>query len=191
VSAAYVYLLGLYLGDGCIAQSARSYQLRLSLDARYPHVVESAAAAMAAVVPHGRVHVRRRQGAQIVDSGWKLWPELLPQHGPGKKHTRRVSLAGWQRALVDEHPHEFLRGLIHSDGCRVVNRFTVALPSGRQAEYAYPRYFFSNLSEDIRDLFCEYCGRIGVRCTQSNHRNVSVSHRAGVAILDDFIGEKR
>ena len=64
------------------------------------------------------------------------------------------------------------------------------LPSGRVAEYAYLRYFFSIRSADIRALFCEYCERLGIRWTQSNHRN-SVSHRRNVAALDEFIGPKR
>ena len=98
--------------------------------------------------------------------------------------------SGWQRSIVDEHPESFLRGLIHSDGCRVINRFTTTLPSGRVAEYAYPRYFFSNLSADIRGLFCHYCERLGVRWTQSNPRNISVSQRRSVAILDAFVGPK-
>jgi hypothetical protein len=56
-----------------------------------------------------------------------------------------IVLADWQHAVVDRHPERFLRGLIHSDGCRTVNRFKTRLPSGRVAEYEYPRYFFSNL----------------------------------------------
>jgi hypothetical protein len=67
----------------------------------------------------------------------------------------------------------------------------VRLPSGRRAEYAYPRYFFSNLSADIRALFCEYCDRLGIRWTQSSRRNISVSHRESVALLDAFVGPKR
>jgi len=59
------------------------------------------------------------------------------------------------------------------------------------AEYAYPRYFFSNMSADIRGLFCEYCERLGIRWTQSNQRNISVSHRGSVARLDEFVGPKR
>jgi hypothetical protein len=191
LAPSYVYLLGLYLGDGNITTTGRSFQLRLTLDARYPEIVEAAARAVAVVVPHGRVHKRARAGARIVESGWKHWPDVLPQHGPGKKHTRPIVLAGWQRSLVDEHPHAFLRGLIHSDGCRVVNQFTVELPSGRRAEYAYARYFFSNLSADIRGLFCEYCASLGIHWTQSNQRNISVSRRHSVAILDAFIGDKR
>jgi hypothetical protein len=72
----------------------------------------------------------------------------------------------------------------------VVDRIKTTLPSGRVAGYAYPRYFFSNMSADIRELFCASCERIGVRWTQSNHRNISVSHRDSVAILDLFIGPK-
>ena len=92
--------------------------------------------------------------------------------------------------MVDRFPQEFLRGLLHSDGCRTVNRSTTALPSGRVAEYAYPRWFFSNRSDDIRALFCEYCERLGIRWTQSNPRHISVSHRTSVARLDAFVPVK-
>jgi hypothetical protein len=54
------------------------------------------------------------------------------------------------------------------------------------AEYAYGRYFFSNLSTDIRGLFCHACDQLGVRWTQSNSRNISVSHRKSVALLDEL-----
>ena len=91
---------------------------------------------------------------------------------------------------MDRFPREFLRGLLHSDGGRTVNRFTTLLPSGRMAEYAYPRWFFSNRSADIRALFCEYCERLGIRWTQSNPRNISISHRHSVALLDEFVGPK-
>lgn len=161
----YVYLLGLYLGDGNLAYNGRSYQLRLTLDASYPGIVDAAASAVRSLVPHGRVHTRTRSGAVIVEAGWKCWPELFPQHGPGPKHTRTIVLAAWQESLVDAYPADFLRGLIHSDGCRVVNRFTVNLTSGRR-EYAYTRYFFTNRSSDIRVLFCDQCERLGVRWTR-------------------------
>jgi hypothetical protein len=95
-----------------------------------------------------------------------------------------------QQAIVDVHPWAFLRGLLHSDGCRTVNRFSTTLPSGRVAEYAYPRWFFSNRSPDIRGLFCATCDAVGVRWTQSNARNISVSHRDSVALLDERVGAK-
>ena len=99
-------------------------------------------------------------------------------------------LEPWQQAIVDVHPWRFLRGLLHSDGCRTVNRFKTKLPSGRIAEYEYPRCFFSNMSADIRGLFCATCEQLGVRWTQSNHRNISISHRRSVALLDEHVGPK-
>ena len=71
-----------------------------------------------------------------------------------------------------------------------MNRFTISLPSGRVAEYAYPRWFFSNKSSDIRALFCEYCDCLGIRWTQSNQRNISIANRGGVALLDSFVPAK-
>jgi hypothetical protein len=89
-------------------------------------------------------------------------------------------LADWQRAIVDRHPRPVLRGLINSDGCRTINRFKTTLPSGRVAEYAYPRDFFSNQSAKIRSLFCEYCERLGIRWTPAEpaqHLGVSPRQR--------------
>jgi hypothetical protein len=88
--------------------------------------------------------------------------------------TRAIVLAPWQREIVDAHPWPFV----------------TVLPSGRVAQYAYPRYFFSNLSADIRGLFCASCEQLGLRWTQSNHRNISISHRASVALLDEHVGPK-
>ena len=37
---AYSLLLGLYLGDGCVSSTGRSYQLRVVLDGLYPEVID-------------------------------------------------------------------------------------------------------------------------------------------------------
>ncbi len=118
------------------------------------------------------------------------WPNLFPQHGPGKKHERKIELVPWQSEITRQYTRKFLRGLIHSDGSRCMNRFAVQLPSGRVGRYAYPRYFFTNYSADIRRIFCEHCELLGIRWTQSNARNISVSHRDSVALLDEFVGPK-
>ena len=134
------------------------------------------------------VSVRPRSGcaAVHVQSAGKRWLDAFPQHGPGRKHERPIVLTQWQWEIVGRHRGDFVRGLIHSDGCRTINRFTTRLPSGRLAEYAYPRYFFSNLSPDIRDLFSEACDALGVRWSRSSSRNISVSHRRSVALLDEI-----
>ena len=96
----------------------------------------------------------------------------------------------WQAALTAAYPRALLRGLVHSDGSRATNSFSTELLDGRIARYAYPRYFFTNHSEDIRRIFCDHCELVGVRWTQSNPTNISISHRDSVAILDSFIGPK-
>ena len=140
--AAYVYLLGLYLGDGSIAAHARGvYKLRLTLDAAYPRIIQEAATAMSEVLPNTVNTWVRPYGDIEVYSYSKSWPCLLPQHAPGRKHLRRISLTGWQKRHVARDPHLLLRGLLHSDGCRFLN-------TGRG--WSHPRYAFSNLSSDIR-----------------------------------------
>jgi hypothetical protein len=186
----YVYLLGMYLGDGCV--SRKTNQLVITLDNAYPGILLECARAIESISPN-TVSIRldpRHNGVRVY-SGWKRWPLLFPQVGPGRKHKRPIVLASWQWELVRHHRERFIRGLIHSDGCRTVNRFKTKLPSGRVAEYEYVRYFFSNLSADIRRLFCAVCDELEIRWTQSNPRNISVSHRDSVAILEDIVGPKR
>ena len=77
---------------------------------------------MAEVKPGGKVWTRRLPGCTGTNLGWKHWPCLFPQHGPGRKHTRPIVLEDWQRDIVELHPHLFIRGLLHSDGCGVTNR---------------------------------------------------------------------
>ena len=71
-------------------------------------------------------------------------------------------LTPWQQALVHDDPRPLIRGLIQSDGCRSLNTVHRDLPSGRRT-YRYPRYFFSNMSADIRGIFTdaldEFVGR--------------------------------
>ncbi|HEX6233316.1 MAG TPA: helix-turn-helix domain-containing protein [Jiangellaceae bacterium] len=181
----YVYLLGLYLGDGTLSEGRRSvYKLRIICANAYPRLMRECEAAMAAVLPNkiGRV---TKAGCTEVYSNSKHWPCLFPQHGPGMKHTREIKLADWQQRLVDKDPRPLIRGLIHSDGCRVLNRAV-------GTKYPpYPRYHFTNTSADIRQIFTDACDAIGVEWRRNNATNISVARRASVAILDSFIGPKQ
>jgi hypothetical protein len=190
---AYSYLLGVYLGDGCLSvRSTGAVTLILSLDSIYPLVLAETRAAVEDVFPNVQVRQGSCEGSRVVilRASHPALPFAFPQHGSDRKHLRKLWLSDWQRACTGAHPEALLRGLIHSDGCRTVNRFETKLPSGRVAEYAYPRYFFSNLSADIRQIFCDHCDLLGIRWTQSNPRNISVSHRRSVALLDEFVGRK-
>ena len=163
----------------------------MCVSCRYPRIIEEVKGAMEAYSAHVCVNRSSRSGAVVVAASSPAWPVAFPQHGPGRKHERPIVLEPWQLEITHSHPQALIRGLIHSDGCRSVNRFRTRLPSGRMAEYEYPRYFFSNLSADIRKIFCDHCDLLGVRWTQPNARNISVSQRAGVAALDALVGAKR
>lgn len=143
---------------------------------------------MEAIMPAKTAHrALHRTAAMVqVDMWSKHWPCLFPQHGPGMKHTRPIFLADWQQAIVDEHHEEFLRGLIHSDGCHHINRVW----HGDKA-YEYSRYHFTNASADIRALFCASCDALGIAWRRMNARNISVARREAVAALDEFVGPKR
>lgn len=187
---AYVYLLGVYLGDGCISAHRRGvYRMRVHLDVRYPGIVDECEAALRAVAPRNRVgrlsrrsHYTGRDEITQVDLSCysKRWPALFPQHGPGRKHQRPIQLADWQRIAVQAAPELFLRGLIHSDGCRNINTGT---------NWRHPRYSFSNRSDDIRRLFTWACDLLGLHWTVAPH-TVYVSRKVDVARMDEFIGPK-
>jgi len=184
----YAYLLGQYLGDGHLVTSARVPVLRIYACTDYPRVSAKVSAAIASVrgtVP-GLVTWRRSERLVTIQSYWMHWPCLLPQHGPGKKHERPIVLADWQRAIVEEHPWSLIRGLIHSDGCRVINRVVV-----RGKTYEYPRYFFSNESDDIQAIFTTALDRVGVPWRNNRGNSVSIARRAGVERMDQHVGPKR
>ncbi|MFD9370355.1 transcriptional regulator [Streptomyces sp. NPDC060020] len=193
-AAAYAYLLGLYLGDGCISSHPKGgHYLRIACADAWPGLIEQCRTAILAVRPSDRVCVLQRQGCVNVTSYSRHWTCLFPQHGPGKKHERRIALEDWQQEIVDAHPWEFLRGLIHSDGCRVTN-WTTRMVGGERKRYEYPRYFFTNKSDDIRRLCTDTLAKVGVQWTilarGSDPLNVSVARRESVALMDAHIGPK-
>jgi hypothetical protein len=184
----YAYLLGIYLGDGTVLRYPRDvFALNIFQDARYPGVIGEIVRATQAVMPKNKVTVyRRHAGANMVMIACysKLWPQVFPQTGPGMKHTRKIELTAWQWGIVWQDPGVFLRGLIHSDGCRVMNKVW-------HGRYAYPRYFFSNESEDIRQIFRQTCDLIGVEHRDNRRNSISVAKRESVARLDECVGPKR
>jgi hypothetical protein len=189
-AVAYAFLLGMYLGDGSIARHPRAYKLRVVQDARYPNSIEEIRRAMATVrhCELDRIRTVQHVGCVEVYTYWRHWPCVFPQHGLGAKHLRRIELAAWQASIVaraadEPSPRVDPFRLIHSDGCRVINRVG-------KGKYAYPRYLFSNRSEDIRRIFREACGSVGVRATNPKPDEISNARRADVVALDSFVGPK-
>jgi len=186
-AASYAYLLGVYLGDGHIVLTRRGvYRLRVACDRLHLNIASRIALAIEDV--RGRraaLQPRVQSRALDVSSYWKHWPCLFPQHGPGRKHERRIALVPWQQQIVDAHPEQLVRGLIQSDGSRHINRVKHS-----KRTYEYVRYEFSNRSDDIKRIFCAACDALGVQWRVMNRESISVARRASVARLDEFIGPK-
>jgi hypothetical protein len=191
----YCELLGLYLGDGCLSQHPRAVRLRITLDVKYPRIVRETQELVQRCLPANRVDVDAKgtTGSCVNVSAYSLhWPCLLPQHGPGKKHERRIDLEPWQWTLLEQAPWAFLRGCIRSDGCVFVNRTDVHRPK----PYEYLSYNFSNKSTDIVDLFVAACDLVEVRYRATLNRRravwqVRINRRESVAMLVEHVGLKQ
>jgi hypothetical protein len=177
---AYSFLLGMYLGDGHIVAAKKSYRLQIYLNTRYRDRIDRVVRAITTVLPERPIAVvPHGANAVAVSTYFAAWPWLFPQHGPGHKHARRISLEGWQHEIIGWYPEEFLRGCIESDGSRhrrIVN--------GKN----YPAYSFCNKSDDIRGLFTDVCDMLGVHWRRANAMVISIARRHDVARLDRMFG---
>ncbi len=187
---AYAELLGWYLGDGHLARGrGEIWVLVITNDARYVNLNQRLLDLMQRVKPHGHPNSRRRLGCVATQIGWVHWPCLFPQHGPGRKHERPIVLDPWQEQIVRKHPGALLRGLFHSDGARV-NNWATRVVAGAPKRFDYPRWQFSNRSDDIHAICQGALDLLGIAWRRSSPKHTSVSTRAGVARLDATIGLK-
>ncbi len=187
---AYSALLGFYLGDGYIAKAARYYFLRITCDLAHPRIIDDVVDLLGRVRPGGKVFMVKKSGCVDIQANWQHWPCLFPQHGPGRKHDREITLKPWQQEIVSAHPGPFLRGLFHSDGCRVSN-WATRVVAGEKKRYEYGRWQFTNHSDDIRNLCTATLDLVGIPWRQSSWKTISVSRREAVAALDALIGPKK
>lgn len=176
----YSYLLGLYLGDGDITLVNKTLRLRISQDRRYPQLADLCAQAMSEVLPSNRPGISFRGGTCIISVYSTHLACIFPQHGKGRKHTRPIELEHWQREIVERHPWGLIAGLLHSDGCRDLN-----VVNGKE----YPRWSFSNRSEDIRSIFFDTATSVGLRPTRSKWV-VHISKRIDVHAVDAHVSTK-
>ena len=152
------------------------------LDTKYAGIINRCRETIDLLMPGQRAAILKRPSRCVEVSLYsKHWPCLLPQHGPGKKYTRPIRLEPWQEVLVKEATEDFIRGLIHSDGCRVV-----ANDRGVKSV----RYHFSNRSEDVLGLFTWALDLLGIPWTRPSRRDIDVYRKAATARLDEFVGPK-
>jgi predicted DNA-binding protein YlxM (UPF0122 family) len=191
IHSSYAYMLGIYLGDGYISKgSERVLKIRITLDVKYPKIIEHCVKELQKLLPDNRVNVvdkyDTKNGERYISCvevvcHYKYWHQVFPQHAKGRKHNRSIILEDWQQYIVDKYPLEFFRGLYHSDGSRSRNFI-----NGKD----YPRYFFANWSDDILKLYTDTVDRLGLIWTTTNRRNVAISRREDVAWLDRYVGAK-
>jgi hypothetical protein len=155
--------------------------VRITLDKKYPTIIDRCRQAVEVWMPGQHSGMVQRVGCVDVSLCSKHWPCLLPQHGSGGKHPRRIALEPSQQAPVDQATEEFILGLIHNDGCRVVanDRGVMSV-----------RYHFSNRSEDILGLFTAALDALDIPWTRSTKYIVSIYRKATTARLDEFVGRK-
>lgn len=191
----YSYILGFYLGDGCLANAkGRSYTIMLANQADFYVMNKELMNSLQIIFPSKKVAFYKRPASNCCDI--KLTAinlgELFP-HGKGTKHTRKIELTDWQWEIVFAYPQKFIKGLIQSDGCRFSPRFKEC-PT-------YIIYQFSNCSEDIHKILQNVSDRIGLSYTfrsakrriKDNHAQsymTSFNKKKDVETLDSFIGPK-
>ncbi|HZM81583.1 MAG TPA: hypothetical protein VFC19_38150 [Candidatus Limnocylindrales bacterium] len=159
--------------------------LRIACANAYPAIMDACEEAMRALLARSVQRVPC-VGCTTVQSLSNHWPCLLPQAGPGAKHTRAIELADWQHELLQADPGPFVRGLFHSDGSRFDNRVTIA---GKT--YSYSRYMLSNESTDILEICGFALDLLGVEWRYNRRNSLSVARRDSVEILDLHVGPKR
>lgn len=146
VREAYYYILGQYLGDGCISPNSRTYRLRISATIKYANIITTIKKSLQLILPHNSIYETVSNGCTAVTINSNSLPEIFPQHGIGRKHEREIKLVEWQLKYLEENSKHLARGLFHSDGCR----------------YAFSKdnldrcfYSFVNCSTDIHQIYQE------------------------------------
>lgn len=200
---AYSYLLGFYLGDGCLAYNrkvaGRSYTLIITNHVGFSVMNQRIKDSIKCLFPNKEIGTyqksypdRKSNGIDIKVTGICL--NLLFPHGDGRKHTRKIELTDWQNQMTEKYPQEFIKGLIESDGCRFA-------PQKKRCP-SYIFYQFSNCSTDIHQILQNIAIKIGLKFTfRKVIRGKSDLNRApiystffydrkSVKILESFIGPK-
>lgn len=193
---AYSYILGFYLGDGCLGhtkKNSRSKTFMITNQASFLNMNKLITDSLQLIFPNKKIKHYYRKNSDCVNimvSAISL-EELFP-HGKGTKHTRKIELKEWQESICDEYPEQLIKGLIESDGCRFKP----------VRKYDYTVYQFTNASKDIHHILQKFCDKLKLdytfrtnKSTERNEKRATVyltcfSKKEIVEKLDSFIGIK-
>ena len=178
------YLLGLYLGDGCLSESVAACSAFAS---RWTRDTPASSTSAVGLWPFrsrtkwagcsARDASRFTRTPSTGSVSFRSTASAPSICGPSCLHS------GSSRSPLTAIRTCFFEDSCSSDGWRGTNR----VPGG----YEYPRYMFSNRSADIRQLFQAGCQRMAINCRPTGKWQVAVSRRKDVARMDVFIGTKR
>jgi len=175
----YSFILGLYLGDGCISPNKKSFKLRIVQDNKYSNSINEIQTVLENFFEKKSTRTFSK-GCTILSTFEKKLPKYFPQHGKGVKHSRKIELFDFQKQNIDYK--NLMRGLFISDGS-----FYVALNK-------YERYNFTNKSLDIINIFRECLNHFnishGFRVKPNNIYIVEVQKKSEVIKMKDLVGKK-
>jgi hypothetical protein len=175
----YNYILGLYLGDGCISPNKMSYKLRIVQDIRYPNLINQINESLYLFF-NKKVNIGNKKGCNEIIICDKNLPLYFPQHGLGKKHNRKIELSDFQRKNINHS--QLLKGLWVTDG------------SFYLIKKKYEAYNFTNKSLDIISLFEECLLELGIKYRKRLKNNglwiVEIMKRTEVNKMKDIVGVK-
>jgi hypothetical protein len=106
----YAYLLGMYLGDGWVGRSSRSTRLIVSLDARYPEIIQEVVTAAQLAGRGSQVKVRpKKDDACFIVSASRQSSRAAASPSTGIRVTEGERLLALVRledreAVLVEHP---------------------------------------------------------------------------------------
>lgn len=180
----YSYILGLYLGDGCIYSMPRTKIITFTLDKKYPKLNEYTVEVLGRFFNKkplicDRSKQNRGNAIDIKICSSKL-DLIFPQHGRGVKHRRSITLSDWQINLINHG--SLVKGLIMSDGCYYFD-----------SHNKKHMYSFSNKSEDIVRILSRSLTELNIAFDISKSKNsytLRVCRTSDVSKLFDLIGNK-
>ena len=193
---AYSFILGMYLGDGCISPMGRTKCLQIALDNKYPNLIELVRSNLKLIfnrepsvydrsVDRGQKYISNSIHMKIYSINLGI---LFPHEGSGSKHLRKIELTEWQKRIIN--PSQLVKGLMMSDGsyfhCNTYNR---------------DNYSFCNASKDICRILTEMLDILGIKYNSHTKKkigvkgtvlktHVNVNRREEVKKLHDLIGDK-
>jgi hypothetical protein len=170
----YSYVLGLYLGDGYIIKTKRTYRLRIYNTVEYDNLNGYIINNLQKIFIKNKVnYVNFKSYLSIYVYSNKL-PILFPQYGSGKKQDRKIELLDWQKEIIN---YKYLfAGLMHSDGSIYFDR-------------KYKMCDFTNYSEDILNIYKLCLENLNLNYTTSKHR-IFIRNRPNMLWIDENIGDK-